>query len=223
LRTVEQQRQFLQERSATRKLDQNRLQAFTVLGDPKTSQAFDVENADPKTLARYGKNKFGLSALMGFRLIDAGVDFVQINLGKNSSWDTHRRNFVNLERNLLPPLDLSMSALLDDLNDSGLIDETLFIISGEFGRTPNINKNAGRDHWGDCFSALVAGGGLKSGQVIGRSDSIGGYPIERPLHAQDLFATMYHALGIDTQSTFHDHQDRPIPVLNHGTPIAELI
>ena len=137
-------------------------------------------------------------------------------------WDTHSANFSNLDK-MLPPLDRAIASLLDDLSNRGMLDNTLVMVIGEFGRTPKINKNTGRDHWGDCFSALVAGGGIKSGQVIGRSDSIGGYPIERPLHAQDLFATMYHALGIDTQTTFHDHQDRPIPVLNHGSPIAELI
>ena len=221
LRTVEQQREFLKERSATRKLDQNRLQAFTVLGDPKTSQAFDVENADPKTLARYGKNKFGLSALMGFRLIDAGVDFVQINLGKNSSWDTHRRNFVNLKRNLLPPLDLSMSALLDDLNDSGLIDDTLFIISGEFGRTPNINKNSGRDHWGPVFTALFAGGGVQGGQVIGSSDDLGAYPTSQRYMPENFSATIYEALGIPRDSHWVDFDGRPHEIYR-GQPMSVL-
>ncbi len=221
LGTIEQQRQFLDERNAARKLDQSRLQALTVLADPKTSQAFDVENADPRTLARYGKNKFGLSALMGYRLLDAGVDFVQINLGKNSSWDTHRRNFVNLERNLLPPLDLAMSALLDDLIDSGLIDETLFIISGEFGRTPNINKNSGRDHWGPVFTALFAGGGVEGGQVIGSSDNLGAYATSARYMPENFSATIYEALGIPFDAHWTDFDGRPHEVYR-GQPMSVL-
>ena len=221
LGTVEQQREFLKERSSTRKLDQNRLQALTVLADPKTSKAFDVENADPKTLARYGKNKFGLSALMGYRLLGAGVDFVQINLGKNSSWDTHARNFVNLKRNLLPPLDLSMSALLDDLNDSGMIDETLFIISGEFGRTPNINKNSGRDHWGPVFTALFAGGGVRGGQVIGSSDDLGAYATSQRYMPENFSATIYEALGIPRDSHWVDFDGRPHEIYR-GQPMSVL-
>jgi len=221
LGTIEQQRQFLDERNATRKLDQSRLQALTVLADPKTSQAFDVENTDPRTLARYGKNKFGLSALMGYRLLDAGVDFVQINLGKNSSWDTHRRNFVNLERNLLPPLDLAMSALLDDLIDSGLIDETLFIISGEFGRTPNINKNSGRDHWGPVFTALFAGGGVQGGQVIGSSDDLGAYATSQRYMPENFSATIYEALGIPNNAHWVDIDGRPHEIYR-GQPMSVL-
>ena len=221
LGTVEQQRQFLEERNAARKLDQSRIQALTVLADPKTSQAFDVENADPKTLARYGKNKFGLSALMGFRLLEAGVDFVQINLGKNSSWDTHRRNFVNLERNLLPPFDLAMSGLLDDLVDSGLIDDTLFIISGEFGRTPNINKNAGRDHWGPVFTALFAGGGVQGGQVIGSSDDLGAYATSQRYMPENFSATIYDALGIPQDAHWVDFDGRPHEIYR-GQPMSVL-
>src|SRR5207253_6656508 len=111
----------------------------------------DVENADERTLSRYGKDKFGLSVLMAKRLVEGGVNLVQVNLGKNSSWDTHRRNFVNLKDNLLPPLDRCISALLDDLADSGLLDETLVIVTGDFGRRPKINKDAGREHWGSVY------------------------------------------------------------------------
>ncbi|MEO1995333.1 MAG: DUF1501 domain-containing protein, partial [Planctomycetaceae bacterium] len=108
----------------------HRQQAISVLADPKTSQAFDVENADPRLLQRYGKNKFGLSLLMAYRLVSAGVNLVQVNLGKNSSWDTHRRNFVNLRENLLPPADRAVAALLQDLADSGLLDSTLVVLTG---------------------------------------------------------------------------------------------
>ena len=158
---------------------------------------------------------------MGYRLLDAGVDFVQINLGKNSSWDTHARNFVNLKRNLLPPLDLSMSALLDDLNDSGLIDDTLFIISGEFGRTPNINKNSGRDHWGPVFTALFAGGGVQGGQVIGSSDDLGAYATSQRYMPENFSATIYEALGIPRDSHWVDFDGRPHEIYR-GQPMSAL-
>src|SRR5205807_1378442 len=165
------------ERSAESQLvNRHRQQALTVLKDPRTRRAFEVEKAEAKTLARYGKNKFGLSLLMAFRLIEAGVTLVQVNLGKNSSWDTHRRNFINLKENLFPYFDRSVSALLDDLAESGLLRDTLVIVTGEFGRTPRINRDAGRDHWGPVMSVLLAGGGIQGGRVIGASDRIGAQP-----------------------------------------------
>lgn len=221
LGTVEKQRRDLQQRLQAKKLDQNRQQAFTVLGDPKTSRAFDVENADPKLVERYGKNKFGMAALMGYRLIDAGVDFVQVNLGKNSSWDTHNRNFVNLKKNLLPYFDRSMTALVDDLADSGLLEETLFIISGEFGRTPNINKNAGRDHWGPVFTALFAGAGVRGGQVIGKSDNLGAYAVSERYMPENFSATIYDALGIPRDSHWVDFDGRPHAIFR-GQPMSSL-
>src|SRR4029079_19725481 len=126
--------------------------------------------ADAKPVARYGKNKFGLSLLMAKRLVEAGVGLVQVNLGKNSSWDTHRRNFINLKDHLFPYFDRSIAALLDDLHESGLLDSTLVVVTGEFGRTPKINKDAGRDHWAGAMTALFAGGGVKGGRVIGATD-----------------------------------------------------
>src|SRR5262249_6136845 len=177
-----------------------RQQALSVLTDPRIRGAFDVENADEPTLSRYGKNKFGLSVLMARRLIEGGVNLVQVNLGKSSSWDTHRRNFVNLKDNLLPPLDQCISALLDDLSASGLLDETLVIVTGEFGRTPKINKDAGRDHWGRVNSLLLAGGGVRGGNIIGASDRIGGEPISDLQTPENLAATIYEALGIPRHS-----------------------
>ena len=221
LDTIERQRQDLQRLAETRKLDRNRQQAINVLADPRTSLAFDVENADPKIVERYGRNKFGLSALMGFRLIEAGVDLVQVNLGKNSSWDTHRRNFVNLKRNLLPHFDQAMSALVDDLDDSGMLDDTLFIISGEFGRTPKINPNAGRDHWGPVFTALFAGGGVKGGQVIGQSDKLGAYAVSERYMPENFSATIYDALGIEHDAHWVDFDGRPHQVYR-GQPIEAL-
>ena len=216
---------FRQQGSANPEISQNRnftKQGMELLLQQQVRDAFDLGRETRATRERFGPHEWGQGALLARRLVEAGVTFTLVQCGLKQDWDTHSANFSNLDK-MLPPLDRAIASLLDDLSNRGMLDNTLVMVIGEFGRTPKINKNTGRDHWGDCFSALVAGGGIKSGQVIGRSDSIGGYPIERPLHAQDLFATMYHALGIDTQTTFHDHQDRPIPVLNHGSPIAELI
>jgi hypothetical protein len=199
-----------------------RQQALAVLTDPRVRGAFDVENADERTLARYGKNKFGLSVLMGKRLIEAGVKFVQVNLGKNSTWDTHRRNFANLKENLLPPFDRCISAVLDDLAESGRLEETLVIVTGEFGRTPKINKDAGRDHWGRVNTLLLAGGGVAGGRVIGASDRLGGDPLADTQTPENLAATIYEALGIPRDAMWNDIDGRPHK-LYHASPIAGLM
>jgi hypothetical protein len=218
---IEQQQKSLEEGASTSRLDQQRQQAISVLADAKTRQAFDVENDDPKTIERYGRNKFGLSCLMARRLVEAGVDLVQVNLGKNSTWDTHRRNFVNLKRNLMPHLDQCMSALLDDLKESGLLDDTLVLMSGEFGRTPKINKNAGRDHWGPVMTSLFAGGGVKGGTVIGATDKIAAYPAEDRMTVENLAATMFHTLGIPHDEKWTDVDGRPHEIYR-AKPIHQL-
>jgi hypothetical protein len=221
LRSIEQQQRELELDAAAGKLSQHRLQAISVLADPKTRRAFEVENADAETLARYGKNKFGLSLLMAYRLVDAGVNLVQVNLGKNSTWDTHRRNFVNLKNNLLPPLDRSVSALLDDLASSGLLDSTLVIVTGEFGRTPKINKDAGRDHWGPVMTSFFAGGGVRGGQVIGATDKLAAYPIADKQTPENVAATIYRTLGIPPTAMWNDFDGRPHE-LYRGDPIHAL-
>ena len=190
--------------------------------DPKTKQAFEVENADPKILERYGKNKFGLSCLMASRLISTGVNLVQVNLGKNSSWDTHRRNFVNLKENLLPYADRAISALLDDLSDRGLLESTLVVVTGEFGRTPKINKDAGRDHWGPVMTSLFAGGGVRGGNVIGATDKIGAYPIADKQTTENISATIYEALGIPREMVWKDTDNR-VHEIYRSVPIAGLM
>jgi hypothetical protein len=220
LQNIQQQQREL--KRAADRFGRHRRQALSVLTDPRIRGAFDVENADERTLARYGKNKFGLSVLMAKRLIEGGVKLVQVNLGKNSSWDTHRRNFVNLKDNLLPPLDQCISALLDDLSESGLLDETLVIVTGEFGRTPKINKDAGRDHWGRVNSLLMAGGGVVGGRVIGASDRLGADPLDEMQTPENLAATMYDVLGIPRDATWMDTDGRPHQ-LYHASPIAGLM
>ena len=222
LGSIERQQRRLEQSAESQLLDRHRQQAITVLADPRTRRAFNVENADPGTLARYGKNKFGLSLLMAYRLVEAGVNLVQVNLGKNSSWDTHRRNFVNLKENLFPYFDRSVSALLDDLAGSGLLEETLVIVTGEFGRTPRINQDAGRDHWGPVMSSLFAGGGVRGGTLIGATDRLAAYPIADRQTPENLAATVFRALGVPPNFTWHDTDGRPYEVYR-SEPIAGLI
>ncbi|MDX1970782.1 MAG: DUF1501 domain-containing protein [Planctomycetaceae bacterium] len=221
LAEVERQQRQLADRSVLYELDRNRRQAVSILADQRTRQAFEVESADPAIVARYGRNKFGLSLLMASRLVEAGVRLVQVNLGKNSSWDTHRRNFIKLKRNLFPYFDQSVSALLDDLRESGRLKDTLVVISGEFGRTPKINKDAGRDHWGPVMTSIFAGGGVQGGQVIGSSDSQGAYPAEDMVTVEHVAATMFYALGIPRHQEWHDIDGRP-HAMYRGEPIHRL-
>ena len=216
------QGQQAQLEKSTEGLDQYRRQAVSVLTDPHVRAAFDVERSDPAILERYGKNKFGLSLLMGQRLIAAGVPLVQVNLGKNSSWDTHRRNFVNLKENLLPPLDRGMSALLDDMSASGLLDETLVIMAGEFGRTPKINKDAGRDHWGPVNTMLFAGAGVQGGRTIGASDAHGAEIIDGMQTTENFAATIFSMLGIPSDAIWMDLEGRPHQIY-HAQPIEGLL
>jgi hypothetical protein len=222
LNLVENQQRELERTAEFGKLDRHRQQAISVLANPTVRSAFDVEKADAATLERYGKNKFGLSLLMGFRLIAAGVNLVQVNLGKNSSWDTHRRNFVNLKDNLLPYMDRAVSALLDDLASSGLLESTLVVLTGEFGRTPKINKDAGRDHWGPAMTVLFAGGGVRGGNVIGSTDKIAAYPTSDRQTPENLAATIYETLGMPHDATWTDIDGRPFE-LYRGEAIKGLM
>jgi hypothetical protein len=206
---IERQQRQLEETADLETLDRNRERAISVLADPRVRGAFDVENAAPEIVAKYGKNKFGLSLLMARGLVEAGVNLVQVNLGKNSSWDTHRRNFVNLKDNLLPYMDRAVAALLDDLAESGLLDSTLVVVSGEFGRTPKINNDAGRDHWGPVMTSLFAGAGVRGGTVIGATDKIAAYPVSDRQTVENLAATIYHLLGIPREASWTDIDGRP--------------
>ncbi|HXT60011.1 MAG TPA: DUF1501 domain-containing protein [Pirellulales bacterium] len=221
LEHIKNQQQALEAGAESESFDRYRQQAVTVLADPKVRSALDVENADPATLDRYGKNKFGLSLLMAYRFVAAGVNLVQVNLGKNSSWDTHRRNFVNLKDNLLPYTDRAVAALLDDLAASGLLDTTLVVMTGEFGRTPKINKDAGRDHWGPVMTSFFAGGDVRGGAVVGSTDKLAAYPTSDPQTPENIAATIYAALGIPRTADWHDVEGRPYE-LYRAAPIAGL-
>jgi hypothetical protein len=222
------QRRSLDHAAATHPLDHHRQSAASLMVNPKVHAALDVTRADDREQERYGKNSFGWSLLMARRLVDAGVPLIQVNLGNNETWDTHGNAFPHLKDRLLPPTDRAVSALLDDLHASGQLDETLIVMAGEFGRTPKITLLAqhyrlpGRDHWGACQSVFFAGGGIRPGVVIGRSDAKGEYPTEMPVKPENFAATLYHLMGIPTEAVWHDALDRPHTIY-HGEPIAGLV
>lgn len=224
---IDAQRRRLEQAADRHEFDRHRQAAISLLSDGKVRQAFDVTRADDATQSRYGRNSFGWSLLMARRLVEAGVSLVQVNLGNDESWDTHGEAFPHLRDKLLPPTDRAVSALVDDLQASGLLDTTLIVMAGEFGRTPKIShlanfyKLPGRDHWGAVQTVWFAGGGVKGGTVIGSSDKIGAFPASQPQTPENMAATIYHALGIPAVAVFHDALDRPHPIY-HGDPIAGL-
>lgn len=219
LNVVEDQRRQLHDRAAGAGYGAARNSALALMADPRVRRAIDVRRADPKTLERYGDNSFGWSLLMARRLIEVGVNMVQVNMGNFGSWDLHGNNFPCLKNYLFPPTDRAVSALLDDLAETGMLDDTLVVMAGEFGRTPRIShvapeiyKSPGRDHWGPLQTAWFAGGGVAPGRIIGSSDAIGAYPASAPQTPESFAATIYHALGIPREAVWHDVTGRPHPV-----------
>lgn len=225
--TLARQRANLDQFATTENFDRARQGVISLLTDPSIHQALDVTRADEASQDRYGRNSFGWSLLMARRLVEMGVNLVQVNLGNNEAWDTHGNAFPHLKNNLFPPTDLAVSALLDDLHDRGMLDETLVVMAGEFGRTPTISHLAqhyelpGRDHWGAVQTVLFAGGGVRGGTVIGRSDKMGAFPADQPVTPENFAATIYRGLGIPSTAVWHDSADRPHPIY-HGEPIAGL-
>jgi hypothetical protein len=200
--------------------------ALALLCNGRVGQALDLDREDPRLVDRYGRHLFGRSLLLARRLVEAGVPIVQATMGIVQTWDTHVANFPRLRDNLLPPLDRAVSALLDDLSIRGLLDETLVVMLGEFGRTPRIHPLKpgdvpGRDHWPKVFSAVFAGAGVVGGQVIGKSDRLGAYPLSRTFGPPDLAATIYRALGVDPATELHDRLGRPLRLCT-GAPMTPL-
>jgi hypothetical protein len=195
-------------------------EAFEIVTGERCRSAFDIQREEPRLRDHYGRDSWGQSALLARRLVEAGVTFVTVNMG---GWDTHNNNFQALRTNNLPRYDRALSALVRDLCDRGLDRRVLVVAYGEFGRTPRVNGTAGRDHWPGAASVVFVGGGLRMGRVIGATDARAEYPTRRAVGPQDVLATMYHVLGIDYRHEFHDAARRPIPVLNEGRPIAELV
>ncbi len=220
-----QQRKFDDLAECRRLSDQQQL-AFSVLTSGKVSRAFEMGREPACVRDRYGRHPFGQSLLLARRLVEAGVPVVQANMGRVQNWDNHGNIFPTLKNRLLPPLDQGVSALLDDLEARGLLDQTLVMMLGEFGRTPKLvnppgSRTPGRDHWASCFFGLFAGAGVRGGQVIGRSDKIGAYPVTPPYSPDDVGATIYHLLGVEPASEVRDRQDRPVQ-LNRGTVMEAL-
>jgi hypothetical protein len=217
-------------RSANDAFADQRELACSLLLNSKVARAFEIGREDPKLRDRYGRHMFGQSLLLARRLVQAGVPIVQVNMGRVQNWDTHDGNFRRLKGELLPPVDRGVSALLEDLAGSGLLDETLVVLTGEFGRSPRVGRGVvggagarpgGRDHWPAVFSTVFAGAGVRGGQAVGQSDKSGAYPASRPYSPADLSATIYRALGIDPASEVRDRLGRPVQ-LTRGASIDAL-
>jgi hypothetical protein len=233
LQSIEEQLGYLRNSPAGRNLVSYYSRAFDMVLSPAARRAFDVAEEPAATRDRYGRHIFGQSVLVARRLVEAGVRLVQVNFvrhdkGKGGQgYDSHSvpPNPPHLDwarTELLPPTDAAFSSLIEDLADRGLLDETLVIMMGEFGRTPRFNKDGGRDHWPQCYSAVLAGGGIRGGQVHGSSDKLAATPLSDPVSPEDLLATLYHLVGLDLQTTMHDLQGRPFPIVS-GTPVHRLL
>jgi hypothetical protein len=212
--------------------DRVRRRAFSLLTGSKLKAAFQLDAEDPRVRDRYGVHLFGQSALIGRRLIEAGVRFVdvywdgyqtRVPTGLDPYWDTHGNNFVQLKQVNLPYLDQTYDALLDDLEGRGLLEETLVVMMSDFGRTPRVNGAAGRDHWTFCYTVVLAGAGIRGGTVCGASDSQAAYVKDRPVRPADICATIYQCLGIDPQTPVYDRAGRPVPIAQGGEPVREVL
>lgn len=224
---VDRQRRELDRSRPVQDLDVFRDQAMDVLASGECRRAFDLGHEDPRLRDRYGRTLMGQGLLLGRRLVEAGVPLVQVNLGESNVWDTHENNFGRLKNTLLPPFDQAISALIDDLEQSGLQEQVLVIVTGEFGRTPRIGqpikggagaKPNGRDHWPGVFSLVAFGAGVARGHVLGASDRLAAFPQSAAYSPADLAANILHALGVNSARTLTDALGRPFPV-NTGTPI----
>ena len=228
LKSIDGQRASLERQAQVTQFDRYRQASISLLSDPRVRSALEVTRANQKVQARYGCNSFGWSLLMAKRLVEIGVNLVQVNLGGWSTWDTHGSNFLKLKDFLLPPTDLAVSGLLDDLQESGLLSETLVVVASEFGRTPKIfncckdvYSRPGRDHWGALQTVFLAGGGVVGGRVIGASDRQGAYPTADVQTPEDFAATIYDALGIPRTTHWQDALGRPHQIY-FGQPIPGL-
>ncbi len=209
---------------ATELFERARRGALSILESDSVWKAFLIDEEKPATIERYGDNKFGRSCLVARRLIERGVSFVTVPwmyLHSTKNFDTHAKHFQVMKNLLLPPMDRAFSALLEDLDQRGLMKSTLVCWTGEFGRTPKINGNAGRDHWGKVYSTVLAGAGIRGGQTYGATDKNGGEPVDKPVYVSDFMATVYQALGYGTGTLIHDRLGRPHPLID-GRAVQEL-
>lgn len=217
------------EAKAKQGIDRHRSMAYSLLGSRKLREAFDLDLETSALRELYGMTLFGQASLTARRLVEAGGRFITVFWDEyglaGTGWDTHWDHFPRMRDELLPGLDQTLSALLLDLDQRGMLDETLVLCLSEHGRTPKVStgKGGGRDHWSRCYSALLAGGGIKRGMVLGKSDKIASDPIERPISPKDILATAYHLLGIDPALTLTDRQARPMTIVGEGQVIPEIL
>jgi hypothetical protein len=208
-----------------------RERAFSLLTSRKLREAFDLGRDDPRLRDRYGRSLFGSSMLVARKLVEAGVKFINVFWDNyaprfNSAdfgWDTHELNFITLRERYLPWLDQTYSALMEDLEGRGLLDETLVVTISDFGRTPNVNKDAGRDHWTYCYTVMLAGAGIRGGTVYGASDAHAAFVRDNPVSPADICATIYERLGIDPNMLIYDRARRPVTIAQGGRPIREIL
>ena len=230
LRMIDEQGDLLNWSGTAQGIDSFYDRALTMLASPKVKMAFDLSREPAKVRDAYGRSTYGQSCLLARRLIEAGVRFVNVynspGINGTHGWDTHGNNFKRLKDQLLPYTDQSVPTLIEDLEARGLLDETLVVWMGEFGRTPKVESTAkfgpdGRGHWPNCYTVLMAGGGITPGAIYGASDRIGAYPASDPVSPDDIAATMFWALGIDPATEFHDALKRPLPIAA-GKPITQI-
>lgn len=213
---------------AAGQFQQHAEQAFDLLNGSAARRAFDMTEESDSMRDRYGRNRFGQSVLLARRLVEAGVSLVQVNwtrveaVKNNGSWDTHNSHFPDLKNHLMPRMDQAYSTLLQDLDERGLLEETLVVWLGEFGHTPRINGNAGRDHWGNCFSIALGGAGIRRGSVHGESDAHAAFPVSGAVSPADITATIFHCLGYSPETLLHDQSGRPFPI-TRGEVIREVL
>jgi len=224
LREFDNQRRILDREASARDLDQFYQKAFGLLASPATQAAFNLAAESTESRERYGKTEFGQRCLLARRLSEAGVPMVNVSYchTPSGSWDTHSNNFSKMKKSLGPTLDAALHGLVTDLEERGLLEDTLVVVNAEFGRTPKINKNSGRDHWPWVYSLVLAGAGARPGTIFGASDNSAAYPVESPRTQADFIATLYHLLGVDPKSTIHDQLGRPHQLLA-GSPVHELL
>jgi hypothetical protein len=205
-----------------RDLDDHTRRAYELLSSSASREAFNLSKEPERVRDAYGTGPFGRNCLLARRLVEAGVPMVTVYSFGNRDWDTHGHNFRDLKNTLLPPTDRGLSALLTDLDSRGMLEDTLVVWMGDMGRTPRINGGAGRDHWSFCYSILMAGAGVKPGQVYGASDKSAAYPSTNPVSPTDIAATIYHLMGIDPTTHITDQQGRPF-VACTGTPVQSVL
>jgi uncharacterized protein (DUF1501 family) len=209
--------------AAAAEIEINNDKAFSLVTAGDMARAFDLSQEPASVRQRYGRHTWGQSHLLARRLVEAGVRFVSTVNGQSIVWDTHEDNFNRLKTRLVPPMEQAFATLLEDLDERGLLESTLVLWIGDFGRTPIINRNAGRDHWPQCYSVVLAGGGIRGGQVIGESDRTGAAPKSQPVTPADLHATIFAAMGYDPHAITYTSPTGAPARLSDGQVIASLL